>query len=298
MTTAARVLEIAAGQIGTAEDPPGSNNVLYTRWAGMVGQPWCDIFISWCFSAAGLAALEGFHAYTPDHYQSFLGRGRGRPGIAGIAAGDIVFYDFPGEPDRISHVGLVERVLPDGSFVAIEGNTDAAGGRTGGRVMRHTRRNYVIGYGRPAYTGDQEMPLTRNDLFAIGVTVKACLADLEVIERLERIERKTTRSRKLARAIATKVGLTPRQIADAQRAKDPDADLGEATPVDELTDERLTKIADKVAASLLETPVPPRPPVDLAGDQEAAVADAIDANARRVIATSARRPSSPKTGRR
>lgn len=154
MASAQTVLDIARAQLGTAENPPASNNVLYTRWAGMVGQPWCDIFVSWCFDQAGMRDTEGFHAYTPEHYATFNRRGRGHPGTAGIAPGDVVFYDFPGGPDRISHTGFVERVYPDGSFDAIEGNTDEAGGRTGGKVMRHRRASSVVGYGRPDYTTD------------------------------------------------------------------------------------------------------------------------------------------------
>jgi hypothetical protein len=41
---------------------------------------------------------------------------------------------------RIGHVGLVEQVLPSGSFiVTIEGNTNAVGSREGSGVCRLTR---------------------------------------------------------------------------------------------------------------------------------------------------------------
>ncbi len=273
MSSAARVLAVAAAQVGTRENPPGSNNVLYTRWAGMVGQPWCDIFVSWCLAAAGLAELEGFHAYTPEHFAAFRARGRGFPGTAGIAPGDVVFYDFPGGPDRISHTGFVETVNPDGSFVAIEGNTDEAGGRTGGRVMRHTRRNYVVGYGRPAYTTGDDVPLDRNDLFAIGVTVKASIADLQILERLDRLERRGIRTRKGVTALMRKAGVRP---ADAQKANDPDADLLAAPP----------DPAELYGTLELEPPAPPRPPVDLEGDDEAPAP------------APAARGRSPKVGRR
>jgi hypothetical protein len=68
-----------------------------------------------------------------------------RAGAAGIAAGDVVFFDFQtGDVHPVDHVGIVESVNADGSFNTIEGNTS-------NQVMRH-RRNACKGYGRPAWT--------------------------------------------------------------------------------------------------------------------------------------------------
>jgi hypothetical protein len=65
-----------------------------------------------------------------------------------------VFFNFPGDSvNRISHVGIVESVRPDGSIVTIEGNTDERGGRTGGKVMRKVRRVGIVGFGIPDYDG-------------------------------------------------------------------------------------------------------------------------------------------------
>lgn len=152
MTTAETVLDIARREIGTRENPPGSNDVKYTRWYPMVGQPWCDMFVSWVLDQAGMAPTEGKHAYTPAHFDAFKARGRAHYGPNGIQPGDIVFYDFPGGPDRISHVGIAETTW-NGQWVdVIEGNTDAAGGRTGGQVIRHRRTSSIVGYGRPEFT--------------------------------------------------------------------------------------------------------------------------------------------------
>jgi hypothetical protein len=41
--------------------------------------------------------------------------------------------------DGTGHTGFIETVNADGSLSSLEGNTDAAGGRTGGQVMRQTR---------------------------------------------------------------------------------------------------------------------------------------------------------------
>jgi len=61
-----------------------------------------------------------------------------------------VFFQWPGIT-RPCHVGLVEAVRGDGSIVTIEGNTDVAGGGSGGQVMRHVRRANIVGYGYPNY---------------------------------------------------------------------------------------------------------------------------------------------------
>jgi Putative peptidoglycan binding domain/CHAP domain len=152
MTTVNQVLDRARSQIGVTEHPRESNRTPYGAWYGIQGQPWCAMFVSWCTYHEGLALpatiSKGF-AYTPSGAAWFRRRRRwtGRP-----APGHIVFFNFPGDGvNRISHVGIVESVRPDGSIVTIEGNTDERGGRTGGKVMRKIRRVGIVGYGIPDY---------------------------------------------------------------------------------------------------------------------------------------------------
>jgi len=151
VTTAQQVLQRAQSQLGVAERPAGSNHVLYCDWYGVVG-PWCAMFVSWCAFQEGLplaaSTSKGF-AYTPAGASWFQRQGRWSDEPQ---PGHVVFYDFPGDDiHRISHVGLVESVEADGTIVAIEGNTDSRGGRTGGQVMRRRRRTGIVGYGVPAY---------------------------------------------------------------------------------------------------------------------------------------------------
>jgi hypothetical protein len=153
MTSAQQVLDRGRSQIGVSEHPFGSNRTPYGAWYGLQGQPWCAIFVSWCTYHEGLAlpatSSKGF-AYTPSGAAWFQRRRRwtSRP-----APGHIVFFNFPGDGiNRISHVGIVESVRPDGSIVTIEGNTDERGGRTGGKVLRNFRRVGIVGYGIPDYS--------------------------------------------------------------------------------------------------------------------------------------------------
>ncbi len=153
----ASVLARARGQLGVSEAPPGSNKVLYCEWYGLRG-PWCAMYVSWVFFHEGLplpiTEPRGF-AYTPSGVAWFKQQGRWH--TSKPQPGDLVFYDFPGDNvNRVSHVGIVEQVLPDGSIHALEGNTDERGGRTGGKVMRRARRVGIVGFGRPAWPAGPE----------------------------------------------------------------------------------------------------------------------------------------------
>lgn len=145
--TAAALLDAARKTLGMHEDPSGSNKQPFAKCAGHAnGQPWCA---SWAVCMARRVGLKlpGESAYTPTLAQAFRDAKRWgtRP-----AVGAFVFFRWP-SMGRIAHVGIVEAVRPDGSIVTLEGNTDDAGGRTGGKVMRHVRRVNVAGYGYPVF---------------------------------------------------------------------------------------------------------------------------------------------------
>jgi hypothetical protein len=152
--SAERVLQIARGELGTTENPPGSNRQKYGAAYGMNGVAWCAEFVWWAFTQAGDSGLIPKTAYTPTFADWF--RGRRQWGTA-PRVGAVVFYDFPGDGvNRISHTGIVEAVNGDGSIVAIEGNTSSGTGGSqtnGGIVARRTRRTGIVGYGYPAYSG-------------------------------------------------------------------------------------------------------------------------------------------------
>lgn len=158
MSTAGRVLDVARSQIGTVEDARGSNP--YGRAYGMDRQAWCAMFVWWVGQQAGAGALIPKAAYTPTLAGWYQQRGLASrtPRV-----GSLVFFDWPGDGvNRISHVGLVEAVNPDGTLTTIEGNTTsgAAGDqRMGGGVWRRKRStSAVIVYGHPAYDGAAAAP--------------------------------------------------------------------------------------------------------------------------------------------
>jgi hypothetical protein len=120
------IVQAAEGEVGQAEQPPGSNDSprIATYRAAVAGAgvgPWCAQFASWCAKQAGEPlgeAGQGFQSVSAiaDWAQR---TGRWQPAGSAPQPGDLVVWG--GE-----HVGLVESVDPDGSIHTIEGNSSNA----------------------------------------------------------------------------------------------------------------------------------------------------------------------------
>ena len=121
------IVSAAEGQLGQAEQPPGSNDgpaiaTYRSAVAGAeAGAPWCAYFVSWAAQQAG---------------EPLGDNGQGIGSVAGITdwakqnnrllpanwtpkSGDLILFGT-------RHVGIVESVNPDGSIVSIEGNSGNA----------------------------------------------------------------------------------------------------------------------------------------------------------------------------
>lgn len=177
--TADRVLSIARGEIGTKENPAGSNRVKYnTDYYGRAVSgsqyAWCAVFVWWVFRQAGAAALYyagGKTAYCPNlmtYHKSQRVVGDYRPG-------DVIFFNFSGKTSA-AHVGICESW--DGQYITtIDGNTGTDNEANGGAVMRRKRaKKYIVGAYRPAYeaavkTYAVELPLLQKG--SSGGAVKA-----------------------------------------------------------------------------------------------------------------------------
>ena len=161
-----RVLEIARGELGTTEYPPGSNHVKY--WNDyderMQGQPWCVIFLWWIFWKAKQAAA--FFAGAKTAGCGTLGRWYQAQGmtvpITEIRKGDIVLLNFHGTLTP-EHCGIVEEVVGFGLVKTIEGNTspgEEGSQDNGGCVARKTRTAaQIVMICRPDYK-EINMPKT------------------------------------------------------------------------------------------------------------------------------------------
>ncbi|WP_327388634.1 peptidoglycan-binding protein [Streptomyces sp. NBC_01207] len=149
------MLAAAAADVGYKEGP--DNDTKHGRWYGLNYNPWCDMAISYWAQQSENAGAVGRFAYCPSHVNWFRARGQWLDKNAAARRGDIVFYSWDGGP-AADHVGIVaEDSDPGQSLATIEGNTSSGNSGSQGNgdgCYRRTRpRTYVLGFGRPAYSG-------------------------------------------------------------------------------------------------------------------------------------------------
>jgi uncharacterized protein (TIGR02594 family) len=145
----ADAISIGLGEEGYEERR--TNRTKYGEWFGGDGEPWCAMFVSWCFDQAGIPlpkaqTSKGFAAvrqgwdYAVKHDQLVW---KPKPGD--------IFLIRTGKSGK-GHTGIVVSVDDKtGQIHTIEGNTNADGGREGTEVLRKTRSIASInqGFWRP-----------------------------------------------------------------------------------------------------------------------------------------------------
>lgn len=153
MTTKQQLLDWHRSQLGFVEGPR-SNETPYAAIAGHANfLPWCATYQVAGARECGLE-LPSESPWTPSILEGLRDAGGARkdPEVGALA-----FLYFP-SMGRVAHVGIIEELRPDGRFVTIEGNTDVAGGRTGGRVMRKVRSRSGWFFAMPAYSESTPQP--------------------------------------------------------------------------------------------------------------------------------------------
>jgi hypothetical protein len=142
--TGAAIVAAAAGEVGQAEQPPGSNDSpriaqYRSATAGAPGPgPWCAYFVSWACKQAGVPVGDHGQGFgSVDALYSWAQHaGRAQPVSSGYVPkpGDLIVFN--------QHIGIVENVLPGGQIQTIEGNSSD-------RVSRRTHsRADAIGFVR------------------------------------------------------------------------------------------------------------------------------------------------------
>jgi hypothetical protein len=161
MATAKDVITHAKKFVDEKYAEEGDNLTIMGKWYGLNGQPWCAMFVSYCFHLAKALDLikmtgkKGF-ASCDAGLKAFAKAGMLVP-VGQAQAGDIVFFQFDTdkEPD---HVGFVVR--NDGkNLICFEGNTTpdgVKGSQSNGGMATKKKRPYslVMGVARPAYTAE------------------------------------------------------------------------------------------------------------------------------------------------
>lgn len=150
MNTVADVINVATGQVGTGENPPGSNHVKYWDEIGrsdLQGNPWCACFVTWVMKTAGVPFpsidTPGGYVYVPDAVS--FGRAHGEL-VTDPQPGDLVCFDW--EHDSIAdHTGIVIGVSGQ-SFNTVEGNAGDPGSVMANSWPDHS---LVIAFFRPQY---------------------------------------------------------------------------------------------------------------------------------------------------
>lgn len=172
--TAAGMLAAARKSLGLSGRPNYvTRDYARRHGADFLDAAWCDMSITyWARVSGNTGAVlpEGDRAYTVWHAEDGKALGRWFPGTAAAIKahaepGAIVFFDWAGSDviGAIDHVGIVEKVLPDGRIQTIEGNTDNA-------CKRRIRSASVIaGFWNPPYT--QEDDVAAKDLWQFELKV-------------------------------------------------------------------------------------------------------------------------------
>ncbi|MGD9734000.1 MAG: CHAP domain-containing protein [Solirubrobacterales bacterium] len=111
------IVRIAQGQLGTPEEPLGSN---CTKYGPCV--EWCALFVAWVWQRAGIEMAGGTapYAYSGTFYNWVKEHGgRVLPRGATPSPGDAVLFGWG--PTATEHIGIVERVF-GGAIATIDGN--------------------------------------------------------------------------------------------------------------------------------------------------------------------------------
>jgi hypothetical protein len=136
-------LAAAQGEVGQAEQPPGSNDspriAQYRQaTAGAGVGPWCAYFVSWAAREAGAPIGDSGqgHGRVDDVWAWGQRSGKSLPAGATPSPGDLIVWD--------EHIGIVESVGADGSIHTVEGNSSNMVarrdyGRDGGGAVGYVR---------------------------------------------------------------------------------------------------------------------------------------------------------------
>jgi hypothetical protein len=119
-----KVIQIAKAQAGYKEGV--NNQTTFGKWYGLDHEPWCAMFVSWCFAQAGVIKLI---AQSPKGFagcQSMEVWAKAKKmtvPVAQVQAGDILLFDF-NKAGKAEHTGIALGYNANTHLIdTIEGNT-------------------------------------------------------------------------------------------------------------------------------------------------------------------------------
>jgi len=154
-----KVLATAKAEVQAGYREGANNDTKFGKWYGMNNQPWCAMYVSWCFKEAGLLNIiaaqskKGF-ASCDIGLKWFAKKGQIVP-VGQAKAGDIAFFQFDDDA-QADHVGIVKWNKTTRKYLQVyEGNTsgDGKGSQSNGDGTFLKKRTYklIMGVARPAY---------------------------------------------------------------------------------------------------------------------------------------------------
>ena len=143
-TVREQALGLARTFLGYVESPPGTNGNMFGSWYGMNYEPWCAMFVAYCYEHAADGGSPSFtqgqrYAYCPYIYNDARDRRNGLQLVDEPIPGDLCLFGWSG--GDWDHVGIVEAGSTLG-FDTIEGNTSTSDNSNGGQVMARERSVY------------------------------------------------------------------------------------------------------------------------------------------------------------
>jgi cell wall-associated NlpC family hydrolase len=148
------VVDAAKSQLNYRET--GNNDTIFGKWYGLNNNPWCAMFVSWCYDQAGL--VSKIAAQTKKGFAScdaglkwFTKKNKIVP-VGQAQAGDLVFFQFDKDA-QADHVGICASNDGKGFLMVYEGNTssDSKGSQSNGDGVFLKKRSYslIMGVARP-----------------------------------------------------------------------------------------------------------------------------------------------------
>jgi hypothetical protein len=140
--------DFAMSELGTHEEPPGSNSCEFSEWYGVRG-PWGLMFISWCYAMAGSRAFAPGRRYSyAPHLLADAVRSANRLSVTERPLqGDLVIYDLDGD-GVADHAGMFDawRDAEWHELRAIEGVSSCFGENAGEVMLRSRQASEVLAF--------------------------------------------------------------------------------------------------------------------------------------------------------